>query len=141
VEGSTKTLQLNAEAVDGSTGTTGLSAHCTQTGYQVHPIGATIYVLTILTFWGWSAAMTFMTIQYYRWNEQHQVANRTLHFEDEQQLLKTFIILWGVGFAWCFALKWPYSIRSLFLRRCHLQDATHVAVFLQKQSSSASQEY
>jgi len=61
-----------------------------------------------------------------------KVSKRTVRFEDEEQLLKTFIIVWSVGFVWCFALKWPYTIRSLFLRRCLLQESTHVAVLVKR---------
>ncbi|CAB9522557.1 Probable cation-transporting ATPase 13A4 [Seminavis robusta] len=127
VQGSTQTLQVDAKVTNTNTDTT-----CTQTGYKIHPIGLLLFVLVCLTFWGWSACMIFLTLQYYKWNEQWQVDGLKLHFEDEEQLLKTFIIVWGVGFAWCFALKWPYSISSLFLRRCNLRDATHVAVFLKQ---------
>ena len=43
-----------------------------------------------------------------------------------------------MGFVWCFALKWPISIRSIFLRRCTLDQATVVAVF-QERKTTASQ--
>ena len=47
---------------------------------------------------------------------------------NENQLLRTFTIIWMVGFSWCFLLKWPSSIHALFLRRSLAQDATYVAV-------------
>ena len=125
VAGSTKDLQVNATVTSGEA-----SSLCTQTGYKRHPVGAFLYFLTLATLGGWSAILCFLTIQYYVWNEQPQVDKRTLHFEDVDQLLKAFVIVWSVGFAWAFSLKWPYSVSSLFLRRCELPEATHVAVFL-----------
>lgn len=41
---------------------------------------------------------------------------------------KGFELTWMVGFFWCFCLKYPNSIHSLFLRRCLPRDATHIAV-------------
>lgn len=58
------------------------------------------------------------------------MANRTMYFEDEENLLKAFICVWSIGLFWSFFLKWPISIASLFYRRCVLEEATHVAVFL-----------
>jgi hypothetical protein len=40
-------------------------------------------------------------------------------FADEEQLLQAFIVVWSVGFVWCF----------VFLRRCRLSEATHVGIF------------
>ena len=37
-------------------------------------------------------------------------------FYDEEQVLMAFEITWMVGFGWCFFLKYPVSIHSLFLR-------------------------
>ena len=41
---------------------------------------------------------------------------------------KAFELTWMVGFFWCFLLKYPQSIYSLFLRRSLPMDATHIAV-------------
>lgn len=49
-------------------------------------------------------------------------------FADEIQVLMAFEIVWMTGFAWCFLLKYPGSIRSLFLRRCLPSFAGYVAV-------------
>lgn len=46
----------------------------------------------------------------------------------ETQILRTFTIIWMVGFAWCFLLKWPDSIHAICLRRSLAHDATYVAV-------------
>lgn len=37
-------------------------------------------------------------------------------FYDDAQVLMAFEITWMVGFVWCFFLKYPVSIHSLFLR-------------------------
>jgi hypothetical protein len=136
VQGSTKRLQIDPH--DHVANTANLEnkmnsvSHfeCTQTGYKTHVVGLSLYYFTVLTFFGWSAVLGFLTIQYYVLYGATQLDKRTLHFEDELQLLKTFIVTWSIGFVWCFALKWPSSIKSLFLRRCPLKEATHVAVFL-----------
>lgn len=49
-------------------------------------------------------------------------------FHDEIQVLMAFEIVWMTGFLWCFLLKFPPSIKSLFLRRCLLSNAGYVAV-------------
>lgn len=49
-------------------------------------------------------------------------------FYDEIQVLMAFEITWMLGFVWCFFLKYPASIHSLFLRRCVPEDANYVAV-------------
>jgi hypothetical protein len=54
--------------------------------------------------------------------------NLKVIFHDEIQVLMAFQIVWMTGFVWCFLLKYPTSIRSLFLRRCLPSDATYVAV-------------
>jgi E1-E2 ATPase/Cation transporter/ATPase, N-terminus len=42
-----------------------------------------------------------------------------------------------MGFVWCFTLKWPHTIQSLFLRRCLLYEATHVGIFLKRTEKEA----
>ena len=49
-------------------------------------------------------------------------------FFDELQVLRAFEIVWMVGIVWCFFLKYPPSVHSLFLRRCLHNEATFVAV-------------
>ena len=49
-------------------------------------------------------------------------------FHDEIQVLMAFEIVWMTGFVWCFLLKYPSSIKSLFLRRCLPSFAGYVAV-------------
>ena len=102
---------------------------CWQTGYRRHWLGHLLFINILFTFMGWIALLIWLPIQYYALEESEYVSKRKIHFEDEIQLLKTFVIVWSVGFTWCFALKWPYSIQSLFWRRCNLDEADHVAFF------------
>ena len=46
----------------------------------------------------------------------------------QSTLGKSFQVVWMVGFFWCFLLKYPPSLSSLFLRRCQPIDATYVSV-------------
>ena len=107
-----------------------------QVGYKHHWLGTIMYCLTVLTFSGWVVVLAFLTIQYYALDGNIYVSKRKVHFSDEEQLLKTFIIAWSVGFSWCFALKWPASIQSLFYRRCSLDQATVVALFQEHRSTA-----
>jgi len=59
-------------------------------------------------------------------------------FFDELQVLRAFEIVWMVGFVWCFFLKYPPSVHSLFLRRCLHDEATYVAVSAPVHSVDAS---
>jgi len=102
-----------------------------QIGYKFHVVGNALHYITLITFAAWIALMAWLTIQYYALDGSEFVSKRKVQFQDEEQLLKTFIIVWSVGFVWCFALKWPLTIQSLFLRRCLLEQSTHVAVFLE----------
>ena len=43
-------------------------------------------------------------------------------------MLKAFEIVWMAGVVWCFFLKYPVSIHSLFLRRCLPNESGYVAV-------------
>jgi hypothetical protein len=45
-----------------------------------------------------------------------------------------FEIVWMIGIAWCFFLKYPTSIHSIFLRRCTPEEATYIAVSAPVQS-------
>jgi Cation transporter/ATPase, N-terminus len=75
--------------------------------------------------------------QYYARDGSEKVSRRKVIIEDEEQLLKTFIVVWSMGFVWCFTLKWPHTIQSLFLRRCLLYEATHVGIFLKRTEKEA----
>lgn len=79
----------------------------------------------------WITILALLTIQYYVVSGNQYVDKRKIHIEDEQQLLKTYIIVWNVAFVWCFTLKWPHSIKSIFWRRCILSEASIVAVYLE----------
>lgn len=109
-----------------------------QTGYKVHPIGAGLHALTIATIVGFHGILCFLTIVYYA--QQEALTLKKLPMEDEEQILKAFVITWMVGFVWSFSLKWPHSIQSIFLRRCRLEEATHVAVCVPKTTAAADNE-
>ncbi|CAB9523325.1 Probable cation-transporting ATPase 13A4 [Seminavis robusta] len=110
VEGSMVSIDTKEE--DGTTRKT------TQTGYKRHPVGIILYLLTLLTFFGWFALLILCTHLY-----------TISEGEDLLMSLRTFCVVWVTSFVWNVSLLWPYSIESLFLRRCKLMDATHVAIF------------
>lgn len=110
VEGSTKLIQTLDQ--DGTTRTT------TQTGYKRHPVGTLLYFLTKVTFFGWFALQIVCTWLY-----------TNTEGDDKIMALKTFCVTWVAGFLWNLTLLWPFTIYSLFLRRCELHEATHVAIF------------
>jgi E1-E2 ATPase/Cation transporter/ATPase, N-terminus len=97
----------------------GYNRKTVQKGYKSHLLGTIIYVLTMVTFFGWFALLSACT----------HLFNNT---EDEQDMLmvyKTFAVVFMVGFFWTMSLYWPHSIKSLFFRQCLLSEATHVAIF------------
>lgn len=51
-------------------------------------------------------------------------------FEDAPQSLYAFIIVWAACFAWVGFFKRPQSLSAAFMRRCPLENATSVAVFI-----------
>ena len=98
----------------------------TQTGYKTHWIGSFVHALVILTFVGIQFLLLLLTIFYYM--QQEAITTWAPVFLDEVQVLMAFEIVWMVGLPWTFAYKYPASVKSLFLRRCNLEDATYVAV-------------
>ena len=106
----------------------------TQTGYKSTIVGTFLYALIVLTHLIIQFLLLFLTIEYYVQQEATGLGLSNLgppmwhNFEDDKQVLKAFEIAWMVGFVWCFFLKYPASIRSLFLRRCVPEEATYVAV-------------
>eukprot|EP00934_Nitzschia_sp_Nitz4_P008467 Nitzschia sp. Nitz4//scaffold97_size77645//7752//12969//NITZ4_005511-RA/size77645-processed-gene-0.50-mRNA-1//-1//CDS//3329560635//8457//frame0 len=121
VQGNSSSFQKSVTQIEIEKG-----SHGWQTGYKTHVVGTFIYFLTILTLFGIQGLLGWLTIQYYI--QQESILHLNGRFEDEQQCLKAFIIAWMVGFCWSFSLKWPYSIRSMFLRRCLICQATHIAI-------------
>lgn len=100
-----------------------------QTGYKAHGVGTLLYVLTMLTFLGWFGLQIFCTWLY-----------SNTETEDKIMALKTFCAVWVTGFFWNCSLLWPYNIRSLFLRRCELHEATHVAIFQEMDTANNEKE-
>jgi hypothetical protein len=136
VDGSTKTLQVQSVSSAFQKSTKQLEeekgSHGWQTGYKVHPVGTLVYALALLTLFGIQGLLGWLTIQYYL--QQEAILHLNGRFEDEQQCLKAFIIAWLVGFAWSFSLKFPFSIRSICFRRCAIEEATHVAICLERKA-------
>jgi cation-transporting ATPase 13A3/4/5 len=132
VNGSTKEIKIPA-TVEGRNEASGDDPNSTegtmmtQTAYYHNIIGRTIYVWVILTIVGFHIILFTLVLLYY--HQQAAISGWSSVFEDEQQVLLAFEITWMIGFVWSFALKWPKSISSLFLRRCQFQNASCVAVF------------
>jgi len=102
-----------------------------QTGYRAFGrptavIGAFIYLIVVITLVGFQFILGSLTILYYI--QQGAIAWFEPVFEDEIQVLKVHEITWAVAFVFTLLLKWPVSIRFLFLRRSKLENASHVAV-------------
>lgn len=96
-----------------------------QTGCKRHPIGTIIHWLTLATYGFWVGTLfvlVFLLFKYWDYGD------------DVLMILHTFCLVWNIGIVWCLTLQWPYTNESLFLRRCPLKDATHVAVYHQTKS-------
>ncbi|CAB9501884.1 Probable cation-transporting ATPase 13A4 [Seminavis robusta] len=123
VQGSTKLLQLRLETHirnDPNANT----AQLYQTGYQKHhAVGNILYIMTLITFFGWYALLAYTTFLSYQ-NEASP--------EGIMHALQTFSLLYNLGFLWNLAFYWPYSIQSLFYRRSSLATANLVAVRYQQ---------
>jgi hypothetical protein len=117
IEGSTVSIQTSK--VSGDDG--GQMIH--QTGYKSTVVGTVLHVSTVLTFFGWFALQIVCTLLY------------LLGYE-RLMALRTFNACWLAGLFWNFSLLWPHSIGSLFLRRCVLSEATHVAIFHETQEKA-----
>lgn len=97
-----------------------------QTGYKTTILGTTIYILVEFSFLAIQFLLLLTTLFYYM---QQGAINWPPVFHDEVQVLKSFQIVWMSGFLWSFAFRYPSTgTKSLFLRRCDLSEATHVAV-------------
>lgn len=105
----------------------------TQTGYKTGIVGGIVYAFAVLTLLGFQILLATTTILYYI--QQEAITRWQTVFEDEEQVLLAFEITWCLGLFWTFALKWPYSIRSLFFRRCVLRQADYVAVFVPEEET------
>ncbi|KAL3775476.1 hypothetical protein ACHAW5_005527 [Stephanodiscus triporus] len=107
----------------------------TQTGYRSTVVGMTLYSSVILVHVIIQFLLLALSVEYY---VQQEAITWSIFgsqvFFDEVQVLLAFEITWMVGFVWCFFLKFPASIHSLFLRRCVLEDAHYVAVSATTQS-------
>ena len=107
-----------------------------QTGYKRHPIGMVLHLFTILTILTIFALLMWLILQYYVQQEAIAWSWTTMRFEDETQVLLCFILVWMYGIIFMFALKFPYSIHSIHLRRCPLQEAQFVAIAVKRLEKS-----
>lgn len=98
----------------------------TQTGYKTTKVGTFIYVLVLITLVGFHALLAAVTAFYYAQQRGYGPAHP---YKNDIQVLYAFELTWVISFFWTLALKWPASIQALFLRRCTLSEATHIAVF------------
>ena len=114
----------------------------TQTGYKKTLVGSTIYVLVLMTLLGFHALLAALVSFYYA---QQRGFGPAYPYENDVEVLYAFEVAWLVSFIWTLVLKWPASIEALFLRRCNLSEATHIAVFaptkhtVKQNNESASQ--
>mmetsp|Transcript_3397 Transcript_3397/g.6381 ORF Transcript_3397/g.6381 Transcript_3397/m.6381 type:complete len:1061 (+) Transcript_3397:4305-7487(+) len=134
VSGSTMPLMMQSDSSQTS---------WTQTGYKgfgsmSSSIGLFLYLLTMITLFGYQILLGLTTIFYYI--QQDAITWFRPVFEDEIQVLKVHAITWGVGFFYTILLKWPTSIRSVFYRRSTLADATHVAVMTPRAQEKMAEE-
>jgi hypothetical protein len=118
----------------------------TQTGYKINLLGSVIDTLVELSFALIQFLLLVTTIFFYM--QQGAITRWDPVFKDEVQVLKAFIMVWMMGFFWCFAFRYPSTgVQSLFLRRCELHESSYVAVVApiktihaQSTSSSSSQK-
>ena len=113
VEGSTKVLQVCATKKNATSVTS-------QTGYKRNPVGLVLYWWTMVTYVGWMFLLA--GVSYVYMDNLDDDANTVF-------ILKAWAVVWNIGLFWSFVLKWPLSIKSLFLRRCPLAEATEVSVY------------
>jgi cation-transporting ATPase 13A3/4/5 len=99
----------------------------TQSGFRRSLIPFICFFLVVVTLIGIQILLMILTIDYYI--QQGNVTLFHTAFQSDVQALQAFEIAWGAGFAFTLILRWPYTIYSLFLRRCNLSQATHVAIF------------
>jgi Cation transporter/ATPase, N-terminus len=120
------TAALDAVSAKSSSGQTAAKSP-TQTGYRRELLGTFIYVLVIITFIAFQFLLFLTTIFYYM--QQEVITRWSPVFEDEAQALQAFIMTWMIGLPWTISFRYVNTgIRNLFLRRCPLKCATHVAV-------------
>ena len=104
-----------------------------QTGYKTHPVGTFIYVLVIMGNIGIQLLMFYLVIMYYV--QQESITRFPVHFQSDVQVLKAFEVVWMIGLVWCLALRYPDTgMFNLFLRRCEIKYATHIAIVSPKKS-------
>ena len=92
-----------------------------QRGYKMTLLGTILYGCTLITFFGWYILLAITTSLSYQ--------DDTNDEDTILMALQTFCVIYNVGFIWNLMLYWPYSIKSIFYKRCKLSEATIVAVY------------
>ena len=115
---SSSSLEVDLELSKDEDSSQSLHQGWTQTAYKSSNIGLLLYWLTLLTWWGIQLALLILTIMYYQENDFLFSGEPGFGYEDEQQILYSFEIVWTIGFIWCFWLAWLDSLKFYFLTRC-----------------------
>jgi Cation transporter/ATPase, N-terminus len=106
------------------------SSGWTQMGYRYHWLGTILYYAVILTMLGIQFLLLSLTIFYYmQQGEITRFGENNAPIKDEEQVLQTFVIVWMTGLPFTLAFRYPANgIQSLFLRKCAIDKASHIAV-------------
>ena len=116
-----RTSRMSTTSSANTTPDTSKSFNVYQRGYKMNLIGTILYVFTIFTFFGWYILLAITTSLAYQDDENDE--------DTILMALQTFCFIYNIGFIWNLMLYWPYSIKSIFYRRCKLSEATIVAVY------------
>jgi predicted P-type ATPase len=87
----------------------------TVTGYQKNIFGTLLFLSVVLTLVGFHLVILAFAISSY--------------YENQEESLRVFEVVWSIGFAWTLLFKWPYSIGSIFYKRCRMHVADTVCIF------------
>jgi Cation transporter/ATPase, N-terminus len=106
------------------------SSEWKQMGYRRHWLGTILYYAVILTMLGIQFLLLSLTIFYYmQQGEITRFGENNAPIKDEEQVLQTFVIVWMTGLPFTLAFRYPANgIQSLFLRKCAIDKASHIAV-------------
>ena len=88
-----------------------------QTGYKMHPVGLFLHFLTLVTLWGFQILLAWLTIQYYIQQGAINGKNFRQQFNDEQQCLKAFEIVWSTFFDLFFSFVYDFMLVQHLLCR------------------------
>lgn len=90
-----------------------------------------------MTLLGLQVVILLLVMSYYFIAYRPDIMQDTPHLDERwspftsaEQSLYAFEIVWAIGFAWVVMFKRPPSLFTVFLRRCPLEQATYVSVFV-----------